>query len=557
MIQETDNEEAVVTAAILSVDNIMTTSMDKSQDIQDRSKLLFFMFYVLGTISYVPQNFYITANGYWMYKFRDLNVTYNGSDIGDKTELQKNFTAYYSTASNVCMVTFMILTIVYSKRISLQKRIVLSLSVMLSLIFVTLIFVWSNTDTWQYGFFIISLVIGASLTAAGGCFLVSIFQMSLKFPTIYLGAQLSGQSICGVLVALIQIFTLLIGVSSKISAIIYFSICAFLMLAAMVLYLFVFHNFDYLQDQLNKEEEYEIEFSKVKIIARKLLVLMITMVLTAGSSVIIHPGVTSLVESVGKGTSRWSDVFFVPVCTFLSYNTWDFIGREVSLRWQRLQNLYLILVAGVLRLVFIPLIMLCNAQPRNHLPVVFDEDYAYITFLIIFAFTTGYFLNLCIMQIPRICGPEEKDIAMNLIIVVMVGMNDKRVEDCDQSKFRNWSEFFKRTFKKKCPFKTRPIREFRVDQNQPQLIIEIHTLNSPVITFPRKKQKKAVNLSIGEFEFPDKLYHSRLPLSALKFQNLQELKRFCVAPETQKYYEQLPCISENNSSDNEYSDVCE
>lgn len=130
------------------------------------------------------------------------------------------------------------------------------------------------------------------------------------------------------------------------------------------------------------------------------------------------------------------------------------------------------------------------------------------------------------------------------------------VEDCDQSKFRNWSEFFKRTFKQKCPFPTRPIREFQVNQNQPQLMFYRETYNGPwnsaVVTLPHKKQKKAINLSIGEFEFPDKLYHSRLPLSALKFQNLQELKRFCVAPEAQKYYEQLPCISENNTTDNEY-----
>lgn len=94
-----------------------------------------------------------------------------------------------------------------------------------------------------------------------------------------------------------------------------------------------------------------------------------------------------------------------------------------------------------------------------------------------------------------------------------------------------------------------PIREFRVGQNQLQLMFCRETYNgawnSDMVTLP----------SVGEFEFPGRLYHNRLPLSALKFQNLQELKRFCVAPEAQKY-EQLPC-QENNNSDEEYSNICE
>ncbi|KAJ8936077.1 hypothetical protein NQ314_012512 [Rhamnusium bicolor] len=261
-------------------DDIMDTSTDQSMDPKDKSRLLLFCVLRSGNdyLRTAKLLHYCQRCGiYWMYKFRDPNVTYNNSD-NNKTELQRNFTAYYTTISSICMITFLILTVIYVKKVSLQRRIVGPLVIILLLFFVTMVFIWTDTDSWQQGFFIVSLIIGALI----------------------------------------------------------------------------------------------------------------------------------------------SDVFFVPVCTFLSYSVFDFIGREVSLHWKKLENVYLILTISVLRIGFIPLIMLCNAQPRNHLPVVFDQDYTYIIFMIIFAFTTGYFLNLCVLEIPSICEPNEKNYAVVLVAVAMV-----------------------------------------------------------------------------------------------------------------------------------------
>lgn len=54
-----------------------------------------------------------------------------------------------------------------------------------------------------------------------------------------------------------------------------------------------------------------------------------------------------------------------------------------------------------MRIAFVPILMFCNAQPRHHLPVIFDKDYAYVIFIILFAFTNGYLINLCVLHIPR------------------------------------------------------------------------------------------------------------------------------------------------------------
>lgn len=55
---------------------------------------------------------------------------------------------------------------------------------------------------------------------------------------------------------------------------------------------------------------------------------------------------------------------------------------------------------SVLRLSFLPLLVLSNAQPRRRLPVLFN-DVAYIMFTMGFSFTNGYLINLCVTLIPK------------------------------------------------------------------------------------------------------------------------------------------------------------
>ena len=55
---------------------------------------------------------------------------------------------------------------------------------------------------------------------------------------------------------------------------------------------------------------------------------------------------------------------------------------------------------AVLRVVFIPLIMLCNAQPR-HDPVIFHSDVFPVVFIMLLGLTNGYLGTLAMMYGPR------------------------------------------------------------------------------------------------------------------------------------------------------------
>jgi equilibrative nucleoside transporter 1/2/3 len=68
--------------------------------------------------------------------------------------------------------------------------------------------------------------------------------------------------------------------------------------------------------------------------------------------------------------------------------------------------------------VFIPLFMLCNAQPRNHLPVVFDHDYQFIIIMIMFALTNGYLVNMSTLVVQKLAPSDKLEDAYHVHMVV-------------------------------------------------------------------------------------------------------------------------------------------
>jgi len=110
-------------------------------------------------------------------------------------------------------------------------------------------------------------------------------------------------------------------------------------------------------------------------------------------------------------------MYFVPVITFLVASLCDLIGRVLAAKFKQVSyyffgnqlvktthlqpnNQLVIMAVSLLRLSFLPLLVLSNAQPRRRLPVLFN-DVAYIMFTMAFFFTNGYLINLCVTLIPK------------------------------------------------------------------------------------------------------------------------------------------------------------
>ena len=67
-------------------------------------------------------------------------------------------------------------------------------------------------------------------------------------------------------------------------------------------------------------------------------------------------------------------------------------------------------ILALARIAFIPLFLLCNVQPRGHLPVVFNDDVVPIVLVWLFALSNGYLGTLCMMYGPRLVFYHMRDL---------------------------------------------------------------------------------------------------------------------------------------------------
>lgn len=400
----------------------------KPQEPRDKYFMAYFIFYLLGMTTLLPWNFFITADDYWMYKFRDPHSKFTlVSPPLKRTPLQASFTSYLSVASNVPNIAFLVLNAALNHRISLQARMMGSLLMMLVLFILTTVFVKVDTDPWQQQFFILTLATVVLLNVSSAILSGSIFGIIGKFCPKYITAVIGGQALGGMFAAVAQIIALSIGASSVHSAFVYFMVGNIMIIISLFAYIvlsktiyFKFHISDKMGVNLN---EFQNELVRPRIVSYKAIYKKIwpygmSAFLVFAITLCIYPGVTVLIESEGKGHGfKWNDVYFVPVVGYLIFSCGDYLGRLLAGIFQWPRKGCLLLTFNVMRIVFVPLLLFCNAQPRGHLPVIFDRDYYYILIIILFALTNGYLANLSVMCAPRVVEQHEKETASSMMAV--------------------------------------------------------------------------------------------------------------------------------------------
>ncbi|KAJ8985308.1 hypothetical protein NQ317_007095, partial [Molorchus minor] len=143
-------------------------------------------------------------------------------------------------------------------------------------------------------------------------------------------------------------------------------------------------------------------FSDFLGVAEKIWPIMLMVIFAMLTMAPTHPSVTSLVVSDNYGNgSQWSDKYFVPVVTFLFVEICSLIGRlSMTITIRPSTRLFWVAFMFLRMIIFVPLLLLCNAQPRHNLPVVFDKDWEYAIIMAVFAFFNGYSFNLTFLSAP-------------------------------------------------------------------------------------------------------------------------------------------------------------
>ncbi|XP_019713938.1 equilibrative nucleoside transporter 2-like [Hippocampus comes] len=110
------------------------------------------------------------------------------------------------------------------------------------------------------------------------------------------------------------------------------------------------------------------------------------------------------------------DRYFINVCCFLTFNINDWLGRTITtvIQWPRKESrLFPLLVVS--RVVFIPLLMLCNVQARSFLPVYFASDIGFTVIMALFSVSSGYFVCLSMSYAPQMVEAKDAETAGSLM----------------------------------------------------------------------------------------------------------------------------------------------
>ncbi|XP_043801835.1 equilibrative nucleoside transporter 3 isoform X1 [Apis laboriosa] len=406
----------------------------KQYEPYDKYNLAYIVFYVLGINTLIPWSFFITADDYWMYKFREIhensskNINYTHiQNLEKRTDLQASFTSYLSVTSAVPNTFFLIINAFINKRISLRIRMVGSQCTILLFFILTTIFVKINTDKWQGTFLIVTLTTVACVNAASAIFGGSLMGIVGRFSSKYITAMSSGQALGGIITATAEICSLWIGASPILSGLVYFIIGDVILFLSLIAYIVLEKATFFKHHMIEKlPENVEADFSitgevtfphgttvSYKRIIKRIWHYGISVLLVFFISLSVYPALTVLIESQYKGKGYiWNDIYFVPVVTYLIFSCGDYTGRILSGIFQWPKNKpWQIIFLSLMRIAFIPAFMFCNAQPRHHLSVYIHNDIYYILITIAFAISNGYLCNLTLILTPTVVDSQEKEIA--------------------------------------------------------------------------------------------------------------------------------------------------
>lgn len=368
------------------------------------------VFLLLGVVLMLPWNFTTNASDFWMYKFRNVSIPYDYT-FTHKTELQAHLFGAFSVASSFPSLIAVYLGTLFNHRIGQETRNILGFSLCIVFFAIVTAFVKINTDNWQVGFFVLTVILLSLLNVFASWLQGGIIGLAALLPSDYMHSLVIGMAVGGLFASVLQIICLLGHPEPTTVALAYFLCAIFVFVLALVCFLVMLSTGFFMHCVKNPEgsiqdlitnSDLEIKASTT-LILRKVWPQAASAMYVMAVSMAVFPAVTVLVVSSDvESGSAWTGRFFMPVCGYLVFNAGDLTGRIVC-SYVPLNEKHekTVLWLTLARTVFIPLFMLCNAHPRRYLPVLLDSDVAFVALMTAFAFTNGYLLSASMMQSSR------------------------------------------------------------------------------------------------------------------------------------------------------------
>nr|XP_057924146.1 equilibrative nucleoside transporter 2 [Doryrhamphus excisus] len=425
-------------------------------------------FFILGLGTLLPWNFFMTAILYFEDRLNTTaaqNVTSN-STMGPPKDYY--FNSLMTLLSQLPLLLFTLLNSILYQRISEAMRVGGSLVFILLLFILTTVLVKVPMDTDR--FFSITMATIWFINSFGAVLQGSLFGLVGMFPQKYSAIFMSGQGLAGTFAATAMLLSIARDVDMTSMALGYFVTPCLGTLLTLLCYLLL-RRLEFAQYYLNKHAKYEagttdelltaesaavdngrlnhhangsvtnspnkdvalqegdvdttkqvfvaveqVKKSQVKAsvieVFKKIWVMAFCVTFVFTVTLSVFPAITANVKTRNPG-GKW-ERYFICVCCFLTFNLNDWLGRTITtwVRWPRKESrIFPLLVVS--RVVFIPLLMLCNVQMQDprHLPVLFDHDAAFTAIMAVFSISSGYFVCLSMSYAPQIVEAKDAETA--------------------------------------------------------------------------------------------------------------------------------------------------
>uniref|UniRef100_UPI00358DDA06 equilibrative nucleoside transporter 1-like n=1 Tax=Myxine glutinosa TaxID=7769 RepID=UPI00358DDA06 len=391
---------------------------------QDKYHRVWIIFFILGLGSLLPWNFFMTAGVYFRERLdrqsrgeEDEQKNKTDTAVPSHSYYFRTFDNFMTLCAMLPLLIFCCLNSILHRRVPQKIRMAGSLFGIFLLFLLTTILIKveiTNPDV----FFVITMITIIVNNSMSAVFQSSMFGLVGLLPTRYTMPPISGQGMAGTFAAIAMIFSLSVGSNTAESAFWYFLTACVVTLFATTAYMALgYLGFaQYYLHSCSANTDNSIDaIEKVfpcTLIQLWVMALSVTTVFWVTISVFLV--VTGRVQTIS--TNEYWVKFFSPVCCFLLFNVADFFGRSFTafVMWPREKSRLLPLFV-LLRIVFIPLFLLCNIQ-KSLLPTIFHHDAFFILFMIVFGTSNGYLASLAMAYGPRTIKGREAETAGSIMM---------------------------------------------------------------------------------------------------------------------------------------------
>ncbi|KAL5284490.1 ent-3 family protein [Megaselia abdita] len=403
----------------------------------DRWRLVFFTFILHGLGTLMPWNMFITAKSY----FVDFKLNVNGTmDNGygveaeattsfDDINYATNFLAYIGFASQIPNVIFNWLNIFINMGGDLTKRIVWSISIEIVVFIVTVILAMVDSAAWPGAFFWITMISVIILNMANGIYQNTVYGMVATLPIKYTGAVVLGSNISGLFTSLISLASGVIFDHPRTAAIYYFITAMFVLLLCFDTYFALPLNRFYRYNELMNEKESKAISNNVDednsktpywTIFKDTSMQLFNIFMIFFVTLAVFPAVHSDIQPSSNDFVISSN-YFTSITCFLTFNLFAMLG-SLTTSWIQWPSKKFLVIPVLLRIVFIPLFLLCKYQPRGitrTLPILINDDWVYWGIAVVMSYTSGYLSSLGMMYAPQ-CVQGKYQITAGMFAAAML-----------------------------------------------------------------------------------------------------------------------------------------